>query len=66
MRTALAACPPLHGIAHVPGILVSRRILAPRDLPCHTRLPSGRSEVGDVGIRPAGVFRLPVALAAAG
>jgi hypothetical protein len=66
MRTALAACPSLQEIAHVPGILVYRRILAPRDLPCPTRLPGRRSEVGDVGIRLAGDFRLPAAPAAAG
>jgi hypothetical protein len=63
MRIALAVLMVLHGIAHLPGFLVSWRLTKSAHLPYGTTLLAGRVDVGDAGIRAVGVLWLLAALA---
>ena len=61
MRFALAALMILHGMAHLAGFAGSWHLGA--DLPYKTTVLGGRVDLGDAGIRVAGVLWLVVALA---
>jgi hypothetical protein len=61
MRIAVALILLVHGIAHVVGFLGAWRLA--ESVPYRTTLFGGRVDVGDVGIRIAGVFWLLIALA---
>jgi hypothetical protein len=63
MRIALAVLMLLHGIAHLPGFVVSWRLTELKEMPYRTTVLGGRLEVGDAGIRLIGVLWLAAALA---
>jgi len=44
-----------HGVAHLPGFLVSWRLWSFRELPYHTRILGNTADIGSVGIRVIGV-----------
>ena len=52
----------LHGLAHLPGFLVSWRLMHPADLPYTTMILGNSINVGDAGIRFVGVLWLIVGL----
>ena len=61
MRFALAALMILHGMAHLAGFAGSWHLGA--DLPYKTTVLGGRVDLGDAGIRVAGLLWLGLALA---
>ena len=61
MRLALAALMILHGIAHLVGFAGSWHLGA--DLPYKTTVLAGRIDLGDAGIRVAGLLWLVAAIA---
>jgi hypothetical protein len=48
-----------HGVAHLPGFLVSWQLATLPDLPYSTTLFAGRLDVGDAGTRILGFSGLP-------
>jgi len=65
MRIVVAALLIIHGVAHLPGFVVSWRLAAPREMPYKTTLFGGFVNVGDAGIRVVGILWLVAALALA-
>ena len=63
MRIALSILLLLHGIAHLPGFLVSWRLMKAETVPYGTTIVGGALDVGDAGIRFVGVLWLLVAAA---
>ena len=63
MRILLALIMIAHGVAHLPGFLVSWRLASLADLPYRTTVFAGRLDLGDGGIRAMGVVWLALALA---
>src|SRR5881296_4556674 len=63
MRIVVAALLIIHGVAHLPGFVVSWRLAAPREMPYKTTLFAGLVNVGDAGIRVVGMLWLMAALA---
>jgi hypothetical protein len=63
MRIALSILLLLHGIAHLPGFLVSWRLMKAETVPYGTTIVGGALDVGDGGIRFVGVLWLLVAAA---
>jgi len=63
MRIALSLLLLLHGIAHLPGFLVSWRLMKAESVPYGTTIVGGALDVGDSGIRLVGVLWLLVAAA---
>ncbi len=55
MRYAFSVLLAAHGLAHLPGFLVSWRLMQSPDVPYKTTLLAGRMDVGDVGIRIVGL-----------
>lgn len=53
----------LHGVAHIPGFVVSWRLADLQGMPYHTSLFGGRLQVGDAGMRVVGILWLVAALA---
>ena len=63
MRIALSILLLLHGVAHLPGFLVSWRLMKADTVPYGTTIVGGALDVGDGGIRLVGVLWLLVAAA---
>lgn len=63
MRIALSLLLLLHGIAHLPGFLVSWRLMKAESMSYGTSIVGGALDVGDTGIRLVGVLWLLVAAA---
>jgi hypothetical protein len=63
MRIALSILLLLHGIAHLPGFLVSWRLMKAESVSYGTTIVGGALDVGDSGIRLVGVLWLLVAAA---
>lgn len=61
MRVALSILLLLHGIAHLPGFLMSWRLMKTETMPYGTTIVGGALDVGDGGIRFVGVVWLLVA-----
>lgn len=55
MRILLAAWFLAHGLAHLPGFLVSWQLRSLPDLPFHTTILSDTVDIGRVGIRLVGL-----------
>ena len=62
MPIALSIVLLLHGLAHLPGFLVSWRVMHAADLPYTTMILGNTVNVGDAGIRFVGVLWLIVGL----
>ena len=58
MRIALAALLLAHGVAHLPGFLVSWQLRSFAEMPYRTAIPGGSVAVGDGGIKSIGVVWL--------
>ena len=63
MRVLLAAWLLAHGVAHLPGFLVSWQLHDFPDLPFHTTILADRVDIGAVGIRLIGAGWLLCAVA---
>lgn len=63
MRILLAVWFLAHGVAHLPGFLVSWQLRAFSDLPFHTTIFADSVDIGTVGIRLIGVGWLLGAIA---
>lgn len=61
MRYAFSLLLAVHGIAHVPGFLVSWRLMQSQELAYKTTVLAGRLDVGDGGIRVVGAAWLVTA-----
>ena len=58
MRFLFAAMLAAHGVAHIPGFVVSWRVGALPELPYTTTILAERFDVGDAGIRVVGLLWL--------
>jgi hypothetical protein len=58
MRFVLAALLLAHGVAHLPGFLVSWRLRSLPEMPYRTAILGGSVDVGDGGIKAIGVVWL--------
>jgi hypothetical protein len=58
MRSLLAAMLAAHGVAHIPGFVVSWRVGVLPELPYTTTILAERFDVGDAGIRVVGLLWL--------
>lgn len=63
MRITIALLLIMHGIAHLPGFLVSWRLADLEELPYRTTILAGRFDLGDGGIRVVGLLWAMAALA---
>jgi hypothetical protein len=62
VRFALAALLFLHGVAHLPGVVVDWRLAALPGLAYHTTVFGGRLNLGDAGMRTMGALWLAAGL----
>lgn len=63
MRILLALVLFAHGVAHLPGFVVSWRLASFAELPYRTTVFAGRLDLGDAGIRAMGLMWLALAVA---
>ncbi len=63
MRIILAIILFAHGIAHLPGFIVSFQLTALEEIPYKTTILAGNVDLGDVGIKVMGALWLTAALA---
>jgi hypothetical protein len=58
MRAALIVLMALHGMAHLPGVIVDWRLSRLPELPYRTTVLGGRLDLGDAGMRTMGALWL--------
>lgn len=63
MRFVVAFVLLAHGVAHLPGFLVSWHLASFAELPYRTTVLAGRLDIGDAGVRVMGLMWLALAIA---